>query len=105
MNGRYILRGKEVIPVDDLMEWAENFEKSDRKIARDEIGDVVVSTVFLGLDYEMFGSSLPIVFETMIFEGEHDGYQERYRTYDEAVKGHKKAVLLVASSLKKGDER
>ena len=37
----------------------------------------------------------PILFETMIFGGEHHEYQERYTTWDEAIKGHKEAVALV----------
>jgi len=31
----------------------------------------------------------------MIFGGEHDQFQERYRSYDEAEKGHEKAVRLI----------
>lgn len=36
-------------------------------------------------------------FETMIFGGEHDQYQERYSTWDEAEAGHKRAIELVFS--------
>jgi len=31
----------------------------------------------------------------MIFGGEHDGYQERYTSRENAVAGHLKAVALV----------
>ena len=37
----------------------------------------------------------PILFETMIFGGEHDQYQERYATREEAVEGHARAVAPV----------
>jgi hypothetical protein len=50
-----------------------------------------VSTVFLGLDHQ-WGDGPPLVFETMIFGGEHDQYQERYSTWDEAEAGHKQGV-------------
>ena len=53
-----------------------------------------VSTVFLGLDHS-FGGGTPILFETMIFGGEYDDYQERYHTLEEAQVGHEKAISLV----------
>lgn len=65
----------------DSGEKLGNFNRSDRHVALDQIGDVVVSTVFLGLDHG-FLQGAPILFETMIFGGEHDGAQERYRTWD-----------------------
>ena len=35
------------------------------------------------------------IFETMIFGGEHDQWQDRYATWDQAVEGHKAAVNMV----------
>ncbi|MEO9497665.1 MAG: hypothetical protein ABJG42_24540 [Vibrio splendidus] len=52
---------------------------------------VVISTVFLGLDHNPFGGK-PILFETMIFGGKHDDYQERYCTWDEAAQRHQSIV-------------
>jgi hypothetical protein len=94
MNGQYILVGKEPKPVDDLIEWAKSFEGQNRIVEQTQIGDVKVSTVFLGLDHS-FGGGEPLLFETMIFGGKEDGFQDRYSTWDEAVEGHKKAVELV----------
>lgn len=76
------------------MEWAHWFETADRHVARDKIGRVSVSTVFLGLDHS-FGGGTPILWETMIFGGEHDGYQERYSSRADALRGHASAVTLV----------
>lgn len=89
----YILDGDRIkaVPFGD---WAIWFETADRKIARTEIGDVLVSTVFLGLDHSFLPDSPPILFETMIFGGEHDGYQDRYRTIEEAKAGHERAVRI-----------
>jgi len=92
-NQKYILRDKKIVPV-DLMTWARWFETAERHIGSDYIGKIHVSTVFLGIDHN-FGEGEPLLFETMIFGGEHNEYQERYSTYDEALKGHKKAVKLV----------
>ena len=59
-----------------------------------------VSTVFLGIDYG-FGAGEPVLFETMIFGGKHDGFQNRYLTWKEAEKGHKKAMELVKTKNRK----
>ena len=90
----YILVGKEIKEVHDLMEWAQWFEKADRQVTKTDITDkICVSTIFLGLDHSFDGGT-PILFETMIFGGEHDQYQERYATWDESEKGHQRAVEL-----------
>lgn len=97
MRGHYKLGKDRKTPVScDLMECARAIEK-DRVVSKDELpGGVLVSTVFLGLDHS-FGSGPPILFETMIFGGPHDGYQERYSSWDEAEKGHKKALAKVGT--------
>jgi hypothetical protein len=65
-----------------------------KRIAYTELNDEVnISTVWLGIDHGC-GSDKPVIFETMIFGGEHDGYQDRYYTEDEARAGHEKAVAL-----------
>ena len=43
-NQRYILKDNEPQLCEDLVEWAMWMGESDRQIARDEIGDVRVST-------------------------------------------------------------
>lgn len=94
MSDKYLLNDDHTVTAtDDLMEWARSFEKSDRHVAVDKIGEARVSTVFLGLDHS-FGSGAPLLFETMIFGGPHDQEQWRYPTWDEAVAGHRRAVAL-----------
>ena len=75
-------------------------ETADRHVAQTTLGKVRVSTIFLGLDHSfIYGKKhKPILFETMIFGGKHDGYQERYAIWEEAEEGHKKAVELVKRS-------
>ena len=93
-DDKYILDGHEPTPVDDLLEWAKWFETADRHVAQTDINnDVRVSTVFLGLDHS-FGNGPPILFETMIFGGVYDQYQERYSTWNEAKKGHEIAIEI-----------
>lgn len=77
--------------------WLQN--NPERKAVKQEkIGDVRVSTVFLGLDHA-WNSNIPVLWETMIFGGEHDQYQDRYTSIEDAVEGHQKAVDLVNSEL------
>lgn len=99
MRGRYILAedGKTAVPCDDLMTWAKSQDLDKRRVDWTELhdGTVKVSTVFLGPDHG-FCDGAPLLWETMIFGGEHDEYQERYSTYEDAVAGHAVAVKLAA---------
>jgi hypothetical protein len=88
MAWKYILDGKTPVPCEDVIEWGKWFENADRHVAKDEIGEVMVSTVFLGLDNGS-GIGAPVLFETMVFNGPLDQECERYSTWDEAEVGHK----------------
>lgn len=93
----YILEGKIPKTCNDLIKWAQWFEKADRFVNKTDLpNNIQVSTVFLGLDH---GGNTPLLFETMIFGGKHDQYQERYATWDEAEKGHKEAVKLAKKEI------
>jgi hypothetical protein len=84
----------------DLKKWAAWRQKNKRHVAEDWLpGDVHVSTVFLGLDHNFLGDGPPVLWETMIFGGEHDQYQDRYSTKEDAIVGHRRAVRLASSSL------
>jgi len=94
MTGTYILDGEEPKLVEDVLEWARWYEIADRYVAKTVLPNGTrVSTVFLGIDHS-FTDGKPILFETMIFGGRHDGYQERYATWEEAEAGHKQTLLI-----------
>lgn len=78
------------------MKWAKWYEKADRRVNKTNIGEVSVSTVFLGSDHGIDDNN-PIIFETMIFGGEHAEYQERCCTWEEAEIMHEKAVKLITT--------
>jgi len=81
------------ISIIEASEWMEN--NPERKaVKQDKIGDVFISTVFLGLNHA-WNSDIPVLWETMIFGGEHDQYQDRYTSYEDALEGHKKALDLI----------
>jgi hypothetical protein len=95
--GRYIPVDGEPQEV-DTMTWARWFEKGDRTVAKTTVREGVdVSTVFLGLDHRFFGDGPPILWETMIFGGEHDQYQDRYSSLEDAKAGHERAVKLASN--------
>lgn len=69
-------------------EWERLFSNEDyKRVALFETGDVSVSTVWLGLDYNWLGSP-PLIFETMIFGGDRDSEQWRWPTEAAAIAGH-----------------
>lgn len=80
--------------ITEAADWLE--EGSNRRtVKRDEISDILVSTVFLGLDHSWTPGGKPVLWETMIFGGEHDQYQDRYTSHKDALEGHKKALTLI----------
>jgi hypothetical protein len=81
--------------VTDTMKWAAWFETYDRVIAVDDItSKIYVSTVFLGIDHNFTGEGPPVLWETMIFNGARDGYQERHASKRDALAGHERAIRV-----------
>ena len=96
--------GRTPIPVDDVIEWSKFFGDTEARVVKQEDfpDEVRVSTVFLGIDHG-FGfrrgaTYQPVLWETMIFNGPHDGWQDRATSYDDAIQCHKHAVHLVLST-------
>lgn len=96
MKNKYFkLDGDDKIePVENVIEWARWFESFDNRIEKTEIGDVLVSTVFLGMNHN-WGEGPPLIYETLVFAGDLDGEMERYATEEEAREGHQKMVERV----------
>ncbi len=82
------------------MTWGKWMEDvNNRRVVEssvmDEDGEIWISTVFLGLDHNFsLNHTFPILFETMIFGGRFDQYQNRYSSWDESKMGHKEVVRL-----------
>ncbi len=95
MTKMYVLDGKTPKRVNNIIEWGEWFETAKRHIAVDNIGDVTISTVFLGIDHAFLDDAAPVLFETLVFGGDHDGEMERYHTWEEAEAGHARMLKLV----------
>src|SRR5262245_9876538 len=103
MRRYYILVGQTPVPVDDLLEWASWFEQNDRVVFQEQISaDVLVSTIFLGIDH--IGKGPPLLFETMIFRDGKGDEQWRWHTWLEGEAGHKRVVeTLKAVKAKNGN--
>lgn len=102
----YKLEGKTPVPcsMEEFIEWqAELLRTTGKRVVHVKdihlVDGTRVSTVFLAFDHGMW-SEKPILFETMIFGGDHDGYQERYSTWDEAEIGHAYAVELASREIR-----
>jgi len=91
----YTLKDKTPVPCEDTYTWGKYMEEEDRTVSNTYIGDVHISTVFLGVNHSFHEQGPPILFETMIFGGKHDDFQQRYETWEMAEAGHKAAVELV----------
>jgi hypothetical protein len=81
-------------PIDDHIEWARLFFGTDRHVALDHVGDVEISTVWLGIDYGFGLAPAPLIYETMIFGGPYDQEQWRWSNRDAALAGHDQALAL-----------
>lgn len=92
----YILNDRnEPVPCYDLIKWAMWFERAGKQriVAKTELPNgILISTVFLGLDYNFRRKGPPILFESMIFGGKNDQTLYRYATWKEAEDGHENAV-------------
>lgn len=105
MSQWYDLQGHTPVPVPfghqsmiDLFD--ESKRQKERRVGSDTFTNMAgeeinVSTVFLALDHAFSQEAGPILFETMIFGGEQDQWQRRYRTWADAEFGHTLALLWV----------
>lgn len=89
----YRLENRVPVPIvpEDYAALGRAMMEPDRRVGQTEKGDVKVSTVFLALDHRFNDQGPPLLFETMIFGGEHDGYQDRCSTWEQAEVMHKVA--------------
>jgi hypothetical protein len=55
-----------------------------------------VSTVWLGIDHS-FGRGAPVIFESLVLGGPHDGDCDRYTTEDAAREGHMRIVQALVA--------
>jgi hypothetical protein len=78
----------------DVISWAHlrgNMQYC--RIAEDDIGNIYISTVWVGVRMSPFDDSPPRIFETMVFNlGADEEYIQQYSTEEAARIGHAAAV-------------
>jgi hypothetical protein len=90
---RYFNKESEPIGLGD---WMVLIEDRDYAIVKKTtIGEVEISTVWLGIDHSFGLSPNILIFETMVFGGPCNQEQDRYSTLEEALKGHEHYVAKV----------
>lgn len=83
-----------------LEEWGLNREymrkNNIKHVAEETIHDLWISTVWIGLDQKFPDDGPPLLFETMVFNKNHEEiYFSHSSTYSEAEEDHKKAIEWV----------
>lgn len=93
----YKLIGKLIVPTDMFGAMVAH------RVAETTVGELWVSTVFLGIDHALFAEldDPPVIFETMIFNRDEADYQTRCCTYDEAEVMHAKGVAVAKEWIRK----
>ena len=97
---KYILKDGKPVVEPDLLKWARWIEANKyRHQFSFHLGEVWVTTIFLGVDHNFGDQGPPLVFETMVFGGKHHLHCQRYSTLAQAKRGHAKLVTLIKTEL------
>ena len=95
---KYILADRKPVLCESLENWAAFMANDDnRRVAYDMLGDVRISTRFMGLDVRLLPEDKLELFETLISGGVWDSYIARSNTWEDAVDSHAGAIKLVQS--------
>lgn len=78
-RGYWILDENRVPKQVDLFTWAIWFEKTDRIVRQEWVGDIRISTVFMGIDHNWSDKGPPILWETMAFSNRKNMHLYRNR--------------------------
>lgn len=106
--GTYRLdENKNAIPC-SVEEWGAQREEmsinNTKHVAEETIDDIWISTVWLGLDQRWLYNGAPLIYETMVFDKQHDEiYCSRSSTWQQAEESHKVAVEWVKNGCKDED--
>ncbi len=87
-------------------EWSALFESDQRFVEKTDVGDYMVSTVWLGMVHG-FSDGAPLIFETLVFLGaesfecapDFEDLQRRWATRAEAAAGHAEIVAQLEKRL------
>lgn len=117
--GRYVLDEEgRAVAEPDRHKWADWMRDVDRRVEeRTQIGEWLVSTVFLGIDHNWSGEGPPVLWETMIFRqppGQPvalengswaERYSDRYTSLAAAREGHETACAWAREIASLGEQK
>ena len=95
LSGLFYILDEQGEPVEvEPEEWSKWFNThwEQRRIALDDVGEITVSTVFIGI--KAMPGYPPLLFETAVFGRDFDGVQDCYATKEEALAGHAKNISI-----------
>lgn len=100
---RYILdESGQPVPCPDLIKWADWFEVLHHRIVRstvlkvETLGNIRVSTIFLGLDHNFMGEGRPLLWETTVLcPPDGSDRTERFDDREKAIAYHAQLVVVM----------
>jgi hypothetical protein len=95
----YDFDGKEIT----MEQWGDIQRSPERHVADTTFGGYRISTIHVGKDMGIYGNMAPLIYETMIFNDNHDQYhlwKQRYFSRAQAIKGHEYAVQMIQGNIK-----
>jgi hypothetical protein len=102
MLAHYILVDRQPVKEPDILAWAlwKGFNHAECVVAQEHVGELFISTVFLGLDHNWARRGPPLLFETMVFSGKAALGQRRCSTWSQAEEQHANVVGQYRTALK-----
>lgn len=95
MDNLYIEENGVPVACPDLYKWCEYQQNADRTVARSELQQGYVSSVFLGMNHNYRRDDTPILYETMIFGSPvFCDLVSRFRTRQECFAYHQQFAPL-----------
>lgn len=76
-------------------QWSDWMQTANIHFGDTQIGEVRVSTVFLGINHDWLRKGKPVLFETLVFGGELNDTRWSYTSAVDAEFGHAAMVKLV----------
>ena len=87
------------VPI-SLVGWSTEFERNH--VCSSQLGDVLVSTIYLGTDHSFRRGGPVLIYETMVF-GKDEEWCDRYPNVEAARAGHADVVARVVAGTLRGD--
>jgi hypothetical protein len=91
----FILDNRVAVETDSALEWAKWMRDNDPRVAFTCIKNIIVSTVFLGIDHGHRWRDKIVLFETMVFGIPDQNPVWRTSTWEEAEAMHNKVCGII----------